>query len=153
MYFVSYIQSIASIQCLFTVFVVCPSESDWSRFCRLPPLTTGVDFSLAQIVPVLDETGETEPKIVAASIAEPYILLLRDDLRCMILRADDAGDLEEIETSGTLSSGQWKAGSLFDDVNDVFRLTFDGMDEENSSSVLMFLLDKDGGLHVSAMAT
>ena len=67
----------------------------------------------------------------------------------MVLRADDAGDLEEIETSGTLLNGQWKAGSLFDDVNDVFRLTFDGMDEDNSSSVLMFLLDKEGGLQVS----
>ena len=121
------------------------------HFCRLFLLTMGADFSLAQILPVLDETGEIEPKVVAASIAEPYVLLLRDDFRAMVLRADDSGDLEEIETGGRLSSGQWKAGSLFDDVNDVFRLIFDGMDEDNTSSVLMFLLDKDGGLQVRAM--
>ena len=82
------------------------------------------------------------------SVAEPFILLHRSDLSLTLLRSNDSGELEEIEDAGALPATRWKSGSLFDDVEDVFRLTSDAMNEDDSSSVLMFLLDIRGGLQV-----
>ena len=86
---------------------------------------------------------------MAASFAEPYVLLLLDDSKTMLLKADDAGELEEVEQGDTLSSTAWLSISIFDDSNDVFRLA--GEEEEaddEGSSVLIFLLNVNGGLQV-----
>ena len=88
---------------------------------------------------------------MGASFAEPYLLLLRDDSKAMLLKADDAGELEEVEQGDTLSSTAWLSISLFDDSNDVFRLAGEEEDaDEEGSSVLMFLLSVTGGLQVSS---
>lgn len=55
------------------------------------------DFGLAQIFPIADETTAAEPKIDSASFADPYVLLLRDDGRITVLRADESGDIDEVE--------------------------------------------------------
>ncbi|MCJ1436137.1 mRNA cleavage and polyadenylation factor subunit [Xylographa pallens] len=107
------------------------------------------DLSLAQIFPISEDPTPEDPRIVAASFAEPYVLLLRDDSNAMLLKADDAGELEEVEQGNTFSSTAWLSISLFDDSNDVFRLA--GEEEEaddEGSSVLMFLLNVNGGLQV-----
>lgn len=107
---------------------------------------------MAQIVQFAEDTIENAPKAIAASIAEPFIIVLQEDGRLKILRADDSGDLEEIEGPDSQTT-KWQSGSLFDDVNDVFRLTDDAMEEGDSSSVLMFLLTTEGGLQVSIRRT
>lgn len=90
-----------------------------------------------------------DPKVIAASFAETYVLLILDDSSLRILKADDAGDLEDVEQSDVLSKGKWVSGSLFDDSNDVFRLESDVEDEEGEGgSMLMFLLTTEGGLQV-----
>lgn len=96
-----------------------------------------------------EEATPEDPKVIGASFAEPYLLLLQDDSKLTLLKSDDSGELEEIEQGDTLSSGEWLSVSLFDDSNDVFRLSLDddGPDDEDSS-VLMFLLSTDGGLQV-----
>ncbi|MCJ1395282.1 mRNA cleavage and polyadenylation factor subunit [Xylographa bjoerkii] len=107
------------------------------------------DLSLAQIFPISEDPTPEDPRIVAASFAEPYLLLLRDDSKTMLLKADDAGELEEVEQGDRLSSTGWLSISLFDDSNDVFRLA--GEEEEaddEGSSVLMFLLNVNGGLQI-----
>ncbi|MCJ1405837.1 mRNA cleavage and polyadenylation factor subunit [Xylographa trunciseda] len=107
------------------------------------------DLSLAQIFPVSEDPTPEDPRIVGASFAEPYVLLLRDDSKAMLLKADDAGELEEVDQGDTLSSTAWISISLFDDSNDVFRLA--GEEEEaddEGSSVLVFLLNDTGGLQI-----
>ena len=106
-------------------------------------------MSLAQIVQFADDAAGDAPKAIAASIAEPFIIVLLEDGRLRVMRADESGDLEEIEDPGSPAT-KWQSGALFDDVNDVFRLTDDAMDEGDSSSVLMFLLTTEGGLQVSS---
>ena len=77
------------------------------------------------------------------------MLLLRDDSKAMLLKADDAGELEEVEQGDTFSSTTWLSLSLFEDSNDVFRLAGDEEEaDDEGSSVLMFLLNVNGGLHV-----
>ena len=75
------------------------------------------------------------------------MLLLGEDGRLCIFRADDSGDLEELQTGDILASQQWQSGSLFDDVDDTFRLAVDTA-EEDLTSVLMFLVTSEGGLQV-----
>lgn len=107
-------------------------------------LMISTDFGLAQIIPSIDDAS-----IVAASFADPFVLLVKDDGRIALLRADDSGDLEELTINENLASQTWKSGSLYDDVNDTFRLTQAQVEDESSSSVLLFLLNSVGGLQVS----
>lgn len=97
-------------------------------------------------MPLTDDSIESESAVVSASIIEPYILLQKDNSSVLILRADEAGELEELDETGALSSSKWISGSLFNDINDYFRLTSDAMEEEDLASVLAFLLTTDGGL-------
>jgi cleavage and polyadenylation specificity factor subunit 1 len=92
----------------------------------------------------------TDAKVATARFIEPYVLLLRDDSSIMVLRADDSGDLEEIERGEILSTTKWLSGSLFDDTDDVFRLDSEDEDEDETGTVLMFLLSSVGGLQVSS---
>ena len=75
------------------------------------------------------------------------MLLVGDDGRLSLLRADESGDLEETQISEHLSDRQWQSGCLFDDLNESFNLSTDEAGDD-FSSVLMFLLDSGGGLEV-----
>ena len=67
----------------------------------------------------------------------------------MVLKADEKGDLEEVESGKSFSRSRWLSGSLYEDSNDVLRLEFGDEDDDESGNVLMFLLDTGGGLQVS----
>ena len=74
---------------------------------------------------------------------------MRDDHAVVILRADEAGELEEVEDIGALAGSKWQSVSLHDDVKDVFRLVSDDAEEEEEvTSILLFGLTTDGGLQV-----
>ena len=109
---------------------------------------TSTDFSLAQIVPLSDEHEDSGIEVVRVSFAEPYILLVLNDLSVRILKAEESGDLEEIDLPDSFRDQQWTTGSLFDDANDVFRLESEDENEDEAGNVLMFLLSIDGGLKV-----
>ncbi|KAL9052547.1 MAG: hypothetical protein Q9206_004271 [Seirophora lacunosa] len=106
-------------------------------------------FGLAQILPLAEEedTGAA-PEIISASFADPYVLLIRDDESIMVLRADEASELDEIEQGNSLKKKGFRAGYLYEDSNDVFRLESEVEIEDDAGNVLMFLLTVGGGLQI-----
>ncbi|KAL8852861.1 MAG: hypothetical protein Q9221_002237 [Calogaya cf. arnoldii] len=108
--------------------------------------TFDTNFSLAQIFPMTDEDTGAEPQIISASFSDPFVLLIRDDESILVLRADESGDLDEVEQGDDLRQKGFKAGSLYEDANDVFRLESDAEIEDDAGNVLMFLLTVAGGL-------
>ena len=99
-----------------------------------------------------DEATGAEPKVISASFADPYVLLIRDDESVMVLRADENGDLEEIEQGEGIRRKGFTSGSLYEDSNDVFRLEAGEDMEDDVGNVLMFLLTIGSGLQVSPLA-
>lgn len=91
---------------------------------------------------------DAAPKIIHASFAEPYVLLVRDDESIMVLRADEGGELEEVEQGASLKRKGFRHGCLYEDSSDVFRLESEVEDEDDAGNVLMFLLTVGGGLQV-----
>ncbi|KAI4268561.1 MAG: hypothetical protein LQ337_007774, partial [Flavoplaca oasis] len=110
--------------------------------------TFDTDFSLAQIFPMTDEATGAEPRILSASFSDPFVLLIRDDESILVLRADESGDLDEVEQGDNLKQKGFRAGSLYEDANDVFRLESDAEIEDDAGNVLMFLLTVTGGLQI-----
>lgn len=99
---------------------------------------------------MLDEETGAEPRVVSASIADPYLLLVRDDASIMVAQIDNNNELEEMEKQDdTILSTQWLAGCLYTDTTGVFApiQTDKGMPE--SQSIFMFLLSAVGALYVS----
>ncbi|KAL9591984.1 MAG: hypothetical protein Q9179_007176, partial [Wetmoreana sp. 5 TL-2023] len=106
------------------------------------------DFSLAQIFPMADEATGAEPRIVSASFADPFVLLIRDDQSILVLRADEGGDLDEVEQGALVKTKRFRSGSLYEDSKDVFRLESEPEIEDDAGNILMFLLTVEGGLQV-----
>ena len=65
-----------------------------------------------------------------------------------LLRADENGELDEVEQSAELLRKRFLSGSLYDDSTDVFRLESAVEIDDEAGNVLMFLLADDGGLQV-----
>jgi len=104
---------------------------------------------------MLDEESGTEPRVLSASIADPYLLLIRDDSSCFILVAKPDSDmeyeLEELEkTDVTLNTTKWVTGCLYTDHNGVFSDGSAGKSGKpgQGDNILMFLLCAEGALHV-----
>jgi cleavage and polyadenylation specificity factor subunit 1 len=95
---------------------------------------------------MLDDDTGAEPKIVSASFADPFILLLRDDASIFVAQCDDDNELEEIErVDDNLLATKWLAGCLYDDYSGAFDKT---ASEKTGENVKMFLLSAGGALHV-----
>jgi cleavage and polyadenylation specificity factor subunit 1 len=84
-----------------------------------------------------DEESGDELKIINASFADPYLLILREDSSVKIFKATGDGELEEVEASG-LTSTKWLSASLFKSAS--------------FTEIFAFLLTPEGGLHVFAMS-
>ena len=96
-----------------------------------------------------DEESDAEPaKVVSASFADPYVLLIRDDLSAVLLTEDESGDLDEVPRGEAFRKGEWFSGSLFEDSNDVLRLEYPEDSDDEAGNVLLFLLSAIGGLQV-----
>lgn len=138
--------------------------SDWSyTIINIPRLTKAcrsiyadnqADFSLTQIVPLNEDAVDNAPQVVAASVAEPFILLVRDDNSILLFRADETGDIEEVTRPDGLIETAWQSGALYDDADDAFHLPLEieGAEEDEVGTVLMFLLGSDGSLFVSSVS-
>lgn len=105
-------------------------------------------FGLAQIFPMTDDATGAEPKVIFADFSDPYVLLIRDDSSVMVLRADESGDLDEVEQGEAVREDKWVSGSLYEDSNDVLRLETGDDSEDEAGNVLMFLLSHGGGLQI-----
>lgn len=87
-----------------------------------------------------DETG-AEPKIVAASIVDPFILLIRDDASIFVAQCDEDNELEEVERADdALVANKWLTGCLYKDTSGIFYA---------KDAVIMALLNTEGTLFVS----
>ncbi|KAF4459341.1 hypothetical protein FALBO_13910 [Fusarium albosuccineum] len=109
------------------------------------------DLGLTQILPMLDEETGAEPRVVSASIADPYLLLIRDDSSVLIAQIDSNNELEEVEkTDATLQSTKWHAGCLYVDTKGTFQPAAGDKGAE-IQKIMMFLLSSTGALHVYAL--
>ena len=90
-----------------------------------------------QIITMEDEEGESELRIINASFADPYLLILRDDSSVKIFKASSDGEVEDVEAS-RLSSTKSLSASLFK--------------SSTFTEIFAFLLTPEGGLHVFAMS-
>src|ERR1700712_714447 len=96
-----------------------------------------------------DDTG-AEPKIVSASFADPFLLLLRDDSSIFVAQCDDDNELEEIERADdSLLATKWLSGCLYTDTTGVFANVLSDKGHKTGENKLMFLLSAGGALHVS----
>ena len=92
---------------------------------------------------------EPESNVISAVFMEPFVLLVVDDFKICVLGPDDMGNLDLLEQGKKLIDEKWISGSLYDDTNDIFRLQYDDVEDEEAGHVLMFLLTTVGGLYVS----
>lgn len=83
-----------------------------------------------------DDSGDAELKVEHSSILDPYVLLLRDDRSCTLLKADKKGELDEVEHGELLAQHKWASGCLC-------------LPDGDDSAPLAILLSTDGALHVS----
>lgn len=99
---------------------------------------------------MLDEETGAEPRIEYASIADPYILLIRDDASIFIAKMDNNQELEELERDDTsLTSKKWITGCLYEDQFGVFLRTPSDKGTKFGENIVMFLLSKTGALYAS----
>lgn len=95
-----------------------------------------------------DDTG-AEPKIISASFADPFLLLIRDDSSIFVAQCDDNNELEELEREDDgLLSTKWLTGCLYTDTTGVFALVQSDKGQKAGENILMFLLSAEGALHV-----
>lgn len=98
---------------------------------------------------MLDEDTGAEPRAVSASIADPFILIIRDDSSAFIANIDDSNELDELKKEDpTLATTKWLTGCLYTDTNAVFAEEATGKGAKPAQSILMFLLSANGALHV-----
>ncbi|KAF4252641.1 hypothetical protein CNMCM8057_005920 [Aspergillus fumigatus] len=107
-----------------------------------------IDLGLAQIYPVWDEDTSDERMAVSASLADPYIAILRDDSTLMILQADDSGDLDEVELNEAARAGKWRSCCLYWDKAEFFSSTGPALKQGTRCELFLFLLSIDCRLYV-----
>jgi cleavage and polyadenylation specificity factor subunit 1 len=116
-------------------------------------LTYLADFGLSQILPMQDEETGAEPRAVSASVADPFLLIIRDDSSVFIARIDSSNELEELDKDDpVLSTTKWLTGCLYADSAGVFAEESMGKPASTAQCVLMFLLSASGALYVSQVS-
>ncbi|KAF2001233.1 hypothetical protein P154DRAFT_619566 [Amniculicola lignicola CBS 123094] len=93
------------------------------------------ELNMDQIIPMEDEEGD-ELRVLNASFADPYLLILREDSSVKVFKASGSGEVEELDCSG-LTSTKWLSASLFR--------------SSTIPDVYLFLLTPEGGLQVFGM--
>lgn len=110
------------------------------------------DLGVSQIMEMEDEETGSEPRAVSASIADPYILVIRDDGSVFVAKINPSHDyeLEELKKAeGGIQAEKWKAGCLYVDTKQLFSPK--RSDDDNEPTVVMFLLSDYGSLHIYAL--
>ncbi|ROW14736.1 hypothetical protein VPNG_03729 [Cytospora leucostoma] len=107
------------------------------------------DLGLVMILPMEDEETGAEPRVLSASICDPYLLLIRDDSSAFIAEVNSDDELEEIENAdSTLGSTKWVSGCLYADTTGAFG---EGQPEKGAKKIFMFLLSATGSLQIFAL--
>lgn len=103
-------------------------------FWYCAPLTILLELNMDQIIPMEDEETGDELRVISASFADPYLLILREDSSVKVFKASDSGEVEEMEGNG-FSNSKWLTASLY-------RPT-------GFSEIFALLLMPEGGLQVT----
>lgn len=99
---------------------------------------------------MVDEETGAEPRVVNASIADPYLMLVRDDSSVFVAKIDKNMELEEIEKEhDDLLSTKWLTGCLYEDKTGIFANVQTDRGTKPGENIVMFLLSGYGALHVS----
>lgn len=99
---------------------------------------------------MFDEETGAEPKIVSASIGDPFLLLVRDDASIYVARCDEDNELEELEREDeALLATKWLSGCLYTDTKGVFAKEQNDKGSKVGEDIMMFLLSAGGALYVS----
>ncbi|KAL2757040.1 hypothetical protein ACRALDRAFT_2041568 [Sodiomyces alcalophilus JCM 7366] len=107
------------------------------------------DLGLSQILPMLDEETGAEPRVVKASIIDPYLLLVREDSSVLIAQINSHSELEEMDKEDdTLSSTKWLTGCLYKDNRGLFAPLQTDKGASDGESVHLFLLSTAGALYI-----
>lgn len=117
--------------------------------CDSYVVDTVPDLGLDMILPMQDEETGAEPRVLSASICDPYLLLIRDDSSAFVAHMNSDDELEEVDrTNSTLVSTKWISGCLYADKTGAFGET---PKEKEASKIFMFLLSNAGALQVSGL--
>ncbi|KAK5696834.1 mRNA cleavage and polyadenylation factor subunit [Elasticomyces elasticus] len=101
--------------------------------------TYDAGLGLSQIIPMTDDEGDQELGVVGTSFADPYLLVLRDDSSVVVLKVDEAGEVEPLDLEGsTIGQGRWVSGCVFAGLGEI-------------GGPAAWLLNGDGGLQVFAL--
>ncbi|KAF3764616.1 hypothetical protein M406DRAFT_278172 [Cryphonectria parasitica EP155] len=107
------------------------------------------DLGLDMILPMQDEETGAEPRVLSASICDPYLLLIRDDSSAFVAQMNSDDELEEVDkTDSGLTSTKWVSGCLYADTTGAFGAA---QGETGSRNTFMFLLSNTGALQVYAL--
>lgn len=98
---------------------------------------------------MLDEETGAEPRVISASIVDPYLLLLREDSSILVAQITNHNELEELDKEDeTIVSTKWLSGCLYKDSRGLFAPVQTDKGTSTSESVFLFLLNAIGELHV-----
>ena len=85
--------------------------------------------------PMLDEVTDTELTIVHTSFADPYLLVVRDDSSIRVLKANEKGEVDELDPGDALLASKWLSGCLYKSTT-------------HGAKHMAYLLSAIGGLYV-----
>ncbi|KAK3984881.1 protein cft1 [Cladorrhinum sp. PSN332] len=107
------------------------------------------DLGLSQIVPMLDEETGAEPRAISASVADPYLFIIRDDSSAFIAEINEDNELEELEKPDkSLATTKWLTGCLYNDTNGAFAEEAADKKTKSAKNILLFLLSASGALYI-----
>ncbi|PYH99545.1 protein cft1 [Aspergillus ellipticus CBS 707.79] len=101
------------------------------------------DLGLAQIYPIWDEDTNDERIAVGASLADPYLAILRDDSTLLLLRADDSGDLDEVVLGEDITRSKWLSCCLYCDKTGTFSPVDPISNDSPQTEMFLFLLSQE----------
>ncbi|KEF59392.1 uncharacterized protein A1O9_04236 [Exophiala aquamarina CBS 119918] len=107
------------------------------------------DFGLSQIFPIVDEDEGQVAKVVRCSFAGPYVVALKDDGKVTLLKADKAGELDEVELPSHLSSKWIVSITLYEDYTDFFQTS--RFYPDSSSRHLLSILTSEGHFNLLSL--
>lgn len=107
------------------------------------------DLGLSQILPMMDEETGAEPRVVSASIVDPYLMIIRDDNSIFIAKIGSNEELDEVERADSpLASTKWQTGCLYADYDGTFQAASQRDQRMQDPTVMMFLMTTAGALHI-----
>ncbi len=109
------------------------------------------NFGLSQIFPIVDEEEDQWARAVKASFAEPYVAVTKDDGSIAILKADKAGELDEVGLPVTFKDKTFLSASLYLDTIDFFQSSRLYSGARTSAGPLLAVLTSDGHFRLSSL--